>query len=432
MFGELMKNVLIIGSGAREHAIADAFKRSKGIGKIYVSPGNDGIKKDFECFSTEVTDADKPFAELIEQIKEKKIDYVFVGNEQALSDGIADELENAGIPVVGPSQKAAMIESSKVFSKFIMKKYHVPTADYQVFTAHKEALEYLNNAHYPVVVKADGLAAGKGVIIASDFAEASEALKLIFLDKKFGSAGNQVIIETFLKGEEASIFAFSDGQHFVSTIFAQDHKAIYDGDKGSNTGGMGAFAPVDKFSHLKEKVDREIFKPVLDGMKAEGTPFKGVLFAGLMIDKDEINVIEFNCRLGDPETEVILPLMKTDFALLCEAIIQKQIDQIELEFINQYAVTVVSASSGYPESFEKGNPITINQTIENYQGQIFYAGVKQSGDYLVNNGGRVLCATALADTLKQAIDTAYQMTACISFSNRYYRKDIGQKGLEKK
>jgi len=432
MFGELMKNVLIIGSGAREHAIADAFKRSKGIGKIYVSPGNDGIKKEFECFSTEVTDKDKPFAELIEQIKEKKIDYVFVGNEQALSDGIADELENAGIPVVGPSQKAAMIESSKVFSKFIMKKYHVPTADYQVFTAHKEALGYLNNAHYPVVIKADGLAAGKGVIIASDFAEASEALKLIFLDKKFGSAGNQVIIETFLKGEEASIFAFSDGQYFVSTIFAQDHKAIYDGDKGPNTGGMGAFAPVDKFSHLKEKVDREIFKPVLDGMKAEGTPFKGVLFAGLMIDKDEINVIEFNCRLGDPETEVILPLMKTDFALLCEAIIQKQIDQIELEFINQYAVTVVSASLGYPESFEKGNPITINQTIKNYQGQIFYAGVKQSGDYLVNNGGRVLCATALADTLKLAIDTAYQMTACVSFSNRYYRKDIGQKGLEKK
>jgi len=432
MFGELMKNVLIIGSGAREHAIADAFKRSKGIGKIYVSPGNDGIKKEFECFSTEVTDKDKPFAELIEQIKEKKSDYVFVGNEQALSDGIADELENAGIPVVGPSQKAAMIESSKVFSKFIMKKYHVPTADYQVFTAHKEALGYLNNAHYPVVIKADGLAAGKGVIIASDFAEASEALKLIFLDKKFGSAGNQVIIETFLKGEEASIFAFSDGQYFVSTIFAQDHKAIYDGDKGPNTGGMGAFAPVDKFSHLKEKVDREIFKPVLDGMKAEGTPFKGVLFAGLMIDKDEINVIEFNCRLGDPETEVILPLMKTDFALLCEAIIQKQIDQIELEFINQYAVTVVSASLGYPESFEKGNPITINQTIKNYQGQIFYAGVKQSGDYLVNNGGRVLCATALADTLKLAIDTAYQMTACVSFSNRYYRKDIGQKGLEKK
>ncbi len=425
-----MAKVLIVGSGAREHAIAVAFQRDTAVEEVFVSPGNDGIAQFFSCFKYEAKDKNEPFVEIVNFVKEKKIDYVFVGNEQALADGIADYLEAHGIDVIGPSQKAAQIESSKVFSKNLMKKYGVPTADYAVCEDYVAALRHIAGQSFPLVLKADGLAAGKGVIIAQDKQEAIAALDLIFLDKKFGNAGNQVIIESFLSGEEASIFAFSDGEHFVSTVFSQDHKALYDNDEGPNTGGMGAFAPVDKFFMLKDKVDKVIFEPIFQGLKNEGMPFKGVLYAGLMIDGEDINVVEFNCRLGDPEAEVILPIMTNSLAELCQAIIEKSIDQCELKFSGQYAVGVISASKGYPEAFERGKPIFIHKGIETLTGQIYFAGVKQQGENLFTNGGRVLCATALGSSLQEAIDKAYSMTECVQFSNQYYRKDIGQKGLK--
>lgn len=420
-----MNKILLIGSGAREHAIARALKADQEH-QIIVSPGNAGIALDFPCISL------KAFQDIVDYAKENEIDYVFVGNEQPLAEGLADVLSMNQIPVIGPSQKAALIESSKVFSKNLMKKYNIPTAEYQVFEQYDACLEYLKTANYPQVLKADGLAAGKGVLIVFDYQSAEDALKLLMLDKKFGDAGNQVIAEEFLVGEEASVFAFCDGEHFISTIFAQDHKAVYDDDKGPNTGGMGAFAPVDKFAHLKEKVDQLVFQPILDGMKNEGYPFVGVLFAGLMIHQDKINVIEFNCRLGDPETEVILPLLDCRFNDLCLAILQKRVHEFDLKWKKQYAVTVVCASEGYPESFDKGNPISIDPEIKEYSGCIYYAGVSQNpqiNEGLVNSGGRVLCATALEDNLKKSIDTAYQMVKCIHFDNKYHRTDIGKKGL---
>lgn len=420
-----MNKILLIGSGAREHAIARALKADQEH-QIVVSPGNAGIALEFPCVVL------KTFNDIVNYVKDINIDYVFVGNEQPLAEGLVDVLTENQIPVIGPSQKAAQIESSKVFSKNLMKKYHIPTAEYQVFDQYDHCLNYLKTANYPQVLKADGLAAGKGVLIVPDYQSAEDALKLLMLDKKFGDAGNQVIAEEFLMGEEASVFAFCDGEHFISTIFAQDHKAVYDGDKGPNTGGMGAFAPVDQFAHLKDKVDQLVFQPVLEGMKKEGFPFVGVLFAGLMIHQDQINVIEFNCRLGDPETEVILPLLDCRFNELCLAILQKRVHQFELKWKKQYAVTVVCASEGYPESFDKGNPICIDPEISQYSGCIYYAGVSKNTDQamgLVNSGGRVLCATALEDSLKKSIDTAYQMVDCIHFSNKYHRTDIGKKGL---
>jgi phosphoribosylamine--glycine ligase len=419
-----MNKVLIIGSGAREHAIADAFKRSKNISQIFVSPGNDGIRKEFECLKLD------SFEEIALFVEKNDIAYVFVGNEQPLSEGICDFLENRNIKVIGPSQKAARIESSKVFSKDLMRKYNIPTAKYEVFEDCEACCRYLEGSQFPIVLKADGLAAGKGVVIAQSLNEAQNAVNQLMKDKKFGEAGNKIVVEGFLTGEEASVFAFSDGKTFVSTIFAQDHKAVYDGDRGPNTGGMGAFAPVDKFIGLKEKVDSLIIKPTLEAMEKEGCPFKGVLFAGLMINKEKVDVIEFNCRLGDPETEVILPLLETDFDELCQSILNSSVANINLIWKDSYAETVVAASEGYPDVFEKGNEIKIEASISGNNGKLFYAGVKENNGCLVNSGGRVLCTTGFGNSLKEAIEEAYAMLGKVTFSNKYNRSDIAQKGLK--
>ncbi|MDD4154973.1 MAG: phosphoribosylamine--glycine ligase [Candidatus Cloacimonetes bacterium] len=422
-----MKNILVLGSGAREHTIADAFNQSKHTDKIFVMPGNDGIKKYYQTVPQE------DFNGILDFVENNKIDLVFVGGEQLLSEGISDFLLSHNIKVIGPTKDAAQIESSKVFAKNLMQKYNIPTANSAIFNKTSSAISYLKGKKFPIVLKADGLAAGKGVIIASNFTEAELSIKEIMLDKKFGEAGSQIVIEDFLYGEEASIFAFCDGDNYVSTIFSQDHKRVFDEDKGLNTGGMGAFAPVDKFTKLKKQVDEQIFTPILSALKKENCSFSGVLYAGLMINNENISVIEFNCRLGDPETQVILPLLKNDFYELCTAISNKTIHNINLEWEDKYAVTVVLASKGYPESFEKGKQIYIDSSIEKKQDiKLYYAGVKDSKELncLVNNGGRVISLTSLGISLIDAINSAYNNLKFIKSDILRFRHDIGKKGLQ--
>lgn len=422
----MLKNILILGSGGRENAIAEAFVKSSKVSEIYVMPGNDGIAKNFKTLPQQDFDG------IYGLIKEKNIDLVFVGGEQLLSEGIVDFLSQKGIKVVGPTKAAAQIESSKAFAKNIMKKYNIPTAGYEVFTDFSNAVSYLKNKEYPVVLKADGLAAGKGVLIAETFIEAETYLKDILLNKKFGNAGSSVVIEDFLKGEEASVFAFSDGVDFVSTIMAQDHKRAEDNDRGPNTGGMGAYAPVDKFKHLKGKVDEEIFKPVLEAMNKEGYPFKGILYAGLMIYENEVSIVEFNCRFGDPETQAVLPLLKTDFYDISEAIVDNRISSIKLDWENKYAVNIVLASKGYPEDFQKGLAIDISpEVFSDSKLKIYYAGVKYSSalNSLVNSGGRVLNLCCFHDTLEKAVNYAYNKINLIKSDILRFRTDIGKKGI---
>lgn len=423
-----MINVMIIGSGAREHAIARAFDKSRKVENIFLFPGNDGIAMDFNCVELLTN------AHLVEFINQQNIDLVFVGNEQPLAEGLVDYLKAHHVAVVGPTQSAARIESSKIFAKNLMKKYGIPTAGFETFHDIDSCLSYLKGVTYPQVIKADGLAAGKGVVICESFEEAEEAVVSMMQDEKYGSAGLQIVVEEFMEGEEASIFAFSDGESFISTIFCQDHKQVFDGDKGPNTGGMGAFAPVNKFSHLKDQVDQTIFKPVLEAMVREGCPFEGVLYAGLMMTKEGPKVVEFNCRLGDPETQVLLPLLQTDFYDICQAIIQKRIKEIQLKWRAKYAVTVVAASQGYPGVFEKGFELHIPDTLLNKEDlHLYYSGVRHSqGEKeisLKTNGGRVMCVTALKDTLQESIQYVYENIKMIQFENIYYRQDIGKKGL---
>ncbi len=423
-----MINVLIIGSGAREHAIAQAFDKSHKTQNIFVFPGNDGISEEYNCVEL------LTFAHVVEFINQQNIDLVFVGNEQMLSEGLVDYLSEHQVSVIGPTKSATRIESSKIFAKKLMRKYNIPTADFETFSDIEECLLYLKTVNYPQVVKADGLAAGKGVVICQNIDEAEQAVISMMQEERFGDAGSHIVVESFMKGEEASVFAFCDGEDFISTIICQDHKQIFDGDKGPNTGGMGAFAPVKKFDFLKEQIDESIFRPVLKAMKAEGCPFKGVLYAGLMITETGAKVVEFNSRLGDPETQVLLPLLETDFYDICHAIIQNRIKEIKLHWKDQYAVTVVAASEGYPGKFEKGFEILISNDIQNREDiRINYAGVTRKGRSkdicLSTNGGRVLSVTALSDSLDQTITKAYEAIKEVNFEHIYYRKDIGKKGL---
>ena len=416
--------VLVVGSGAREHAIAEAFQKSSKIDKVIISPGNDGIALEFETISL------PEFVQIRDFVNANKIDFVFIGPEQPLAEGLTDYLQKHKIRVVGPSQKAARIESSKAFAKEIMQKSNVPTASYRSFTKHDEALKYLQNCSYPQVIKADGLAAGKGVIIVNNLEDAKDAIKEMMLDEVFGNAGNQVVIEEFMVGWETSIFAFTDGENFVSTIFSQDHKAIYDGDKGPNTGGMGAYAPIDKAVSYKEFVDQKVFTPVLKAMRDENSIFRGVLYAGLMITKDGPKVVEFNCRFGDPETQVVLPLLKTDFADVCLAILDNKIEELKLEWKEAYAVNVVAASEGYPGKYRKGDTIKISSDFESNTGaKVYYSGVKKDGASLVTSGGRVCSVTTHADNLVDTITKTYTYFSKIDFTGKTYRSDIGQKGL---
>jgi len=425
-----MKNILILGSGAREHALAKKFHQAKC--KPFVVPGNDGIKREFDTFTIESQDITDSFLDIYEIIQENNIDLVFAGSEQYLAGGIVDFLSDLDVPVVGPTKAAARIETSKVFAKNLMTKYGIPTAKYQTFTSTKEAIDYLDQVEFPIVIKADGLAAGKGVIIAKDRQEAVVAISDMISGARFGLAGKEIVIEEFLVGKEVSVFAFCDGEHFVSTIFAEDHKQAFDEDLGPNTGGMGAYAPVGSFAPLKQKVDTQIFAPILQAMKTEGYPFTGVLFAGLMINKGSLKVIEFNCRMGDPETQVLLPLLKNNITDICSAIINKHIDCVHLQWKPKYAVNVVLVSKGYPDSYEKGYPIEIDPALFNDEDLIIYfAGIKEDPEtnMLYNNGGRVMSITCLKDTLPEAINYAYKKIRLIKSGNLRYRGDIGRRQI---
>lgn len=409
--------ILVLGSGAREHAIAVKFEESQQVNMVIVSPGNGGIAQEFECVEL------PSFADIVTYVKNNMIDMVFVGPEQPLSEGVVDYLEAAGIVAIGPNKKASQIESSKAFAKDLMKRYNVPTADYEVFTHYTEAQKYLSHCAYPIVFKADGLAAGKGVVIVNSQAEAEQELKEFMLDSKFGDAGSTLVIEEFLQGWETSIFAFCDGEDFVTTIFSMDHKQLEAGDKGPNTGGMGAIAPIIEAEKYKFEIEKEVFAPVLAGMKKEGAPFKGVLYCGLMMTEQGFKVIEFNCRFGDPETQVVLPLLKTDLVDICLAIHEQRVKELELLWQDQFAINIVCASAGYPGEYEKGKEILITDIVDD--SKVYYAGVKYSQGKLLTNGGRVLGVTSLSYNREELIKKAYSLVENIVFQGKIIRTDIG-------
>ena len=421
-------NVLVIGSGGREHAICWKIKQSTRLNKLYVATGNAGISKIVDGVFGK-TD----FESLLDFVKEKNVDYIIVGPEMPLAEGIVDFFEKRNIAIFGGTKKAAMLESSKIFSKKIMQKYGIPTAKFGYFDNPNEAFAYLTDCQYPLVIKADGLAAGKGVIIAKSENQAREAISAMLSGKAFGLAGQRIVIEEFLEGQEASIFAFCDGKNFISTIASQDHKRALDGDKGLNTGGMGAYAPAPIItSELKRFVDNAIFKPLLDGMNREGIPYKGVLYAGLMLTKEGIKVLEFNCRFGDPETQVVLPLLKTDLMDIIEATINGRLDKINLEWHDKSAACVILASGGYPQKYEKGKLIYGLSSEMGSDILVFHAGTKfdENGNF-ITAGGRVLGITAIAENLKAALDKSYKAIEKIHFENMHFRKDIGFKAISK-
>lgn len=431
-----MAKVLVIGGGGREHAIVSAFQESSHVSRIYAAPGNPGMtlsRSKNQKIPIELLKANT-LKDIYNIVLEKHIDLVFVGPEQYIEQGIADYLEDKGVEVIAPNRQAARLESSKIFAKELMSRYDIPTASYTTVTNIEYGRNHLKNSTYPVVLKADGLAAGKGVFIAENRAEAEKALISMMEDKVFGSAGEKVIIEDYLTGWEASIFAVTDGKDYKLTIFSQDHKKLSDGDKGPNTGGMGAYAPVDKAQQYLETVDETIFKTLFSALKSENIEYRGILYAGLIFTETGPKVLEFNCRLGDPETQVLLPLLENDIWDICTAITKREVCNLELRWLPKYAVNVVVASQGYPGSYQKGSLITISDKIFNDNDiEIFFAGVANKNSegsdsrLLVNSGGRVLSITALGDTLDNAIRRAYDSLQLIYFDGMYYRTDIAAK-----
>lgn len=416
--------VLIVGSGGREHAIAHSVAKSNKVTKIYCAPGNAGIAELAECVSIGAMEFDK----LVTFAKEKEIDLVIVGMDDPLVGGLIDCFESAGIRAFGPRKNAAILEGSKAFSKDLMKKYNIPTAAYENFDDPQMALSYLETAKYPIVLKADGLALGKGVLICNTLEEARAGVKEIMLDKKFGVSGNTMVIEEFMTGREVSVLSFVDGNTIKTMTSAQDHKRAKDGDQGLNTGGMGTFSPSPFYT---EEVDRfckeHIYQKTVDAMKAEGREFKGIIFFGLMLTPEGPKVLEYNARFGDPEAQVVLPRMKTDLVEVMEACIDGTLDQINLEFEDNAAVCVVLASDGYPLSYQKGLPIEGLEEFKKQEGYYcFHAGTKLDGGQIVTNGGRVLGVTAKGATLKEARANAYKATEWVSFANKYMRNDIGK------
>ena len=414
--------VLIVGGGGREHAIAEAVSRSPQVSKIYCAPGNGGIAELAECVPITPMEFDK----LVSFAKEKEIDLTVIGMDDPLVGGIVDAFEAEGLRVFGPRKNAAILEGSKAFSKDLMKKYNIPTAAYETFDNAGDALDYLENAKFPIVLKADGLALGKGVLICNDLEEAKAGVKEIMEDKKFGSAGNRMVVEEFMTGREVSVLTFVDGKTIRVMTSAQDHKRAGDGDTGLNTGGMGTFSPSPFYTEEVDKFCREkIYQPTVDAMRAEGREFRGVIFFGLMLTEDGPKVLEYNARFGDPETQVVLPRMKNDLLEVMEACTDGTLDKIELEFEDNAAVCVVLASDGYPVKYEKGYEIT---GLENFKGKddyfCFHAGSAFKDGKIVTNGGRVLGITALGDTLVEARAKAYEATEWIDFENKYMRHDI--------
>lgn len=416
--------ILLVGGGGREHAILHAIAKSPRVDKIYVAPGNAGMADMAELVNIGVMEFDK----LVAFAREHEIDLTVCSQDDPLCAGIVDAFEEAGLRIFGTRKNAAIIEGSKAFSKDLMKKYNIPTAAYETFDDPAKAEEYLKSQKMPIVLKADGLALGKGVLICQTLEEAIEGVKEIMEDKKFGSAGNELVIEEFMTGREVSCLAFVDGTNYALMTSSQDHKRAGDGDTGLNTGGMGTFSPSPFFTKDIQKIcDEKIFRPTVDAMKKEGREFKGVLYFGLMLTADGPKVVEYNTRFGDPETQVVLPRMKTDIIDVFEACIDGKLDEIKLEFEDNAAVCVVLASEGYPVSYEKGFPIEGFDKFDNRKYYCFHAGTKFDAEgRIVTNGGRVLGITALGSNLKEARKNAYEATEWISFKNKYMRHDIGK------
>ena len=416
--------VLIVGSGGREHAIAWKVAQSPKVDKIYCAPGNAGIAEYAECVPISAMEFDK----LAAFAKEHEVDLTVIGMDDPLVGGIVDVFEAQGLRVFGPRKNAAILEGSKAFSKDLMKKYNIPTAAYETFTDPHKALEYLQTAKMPIFLKADGLALGKGVLICNTLEEAQAGVKEIMEDKKFGSAGNQMVIEEFMTGREVSVLSFVDGDTIRIMTSSQDHKRALDGDQGLNTGGMGTFSPSPFYTkEVDEFCKKYIYQPSVDAMKKEGRTFKGIIFFGLMLTADGPKVLEYNARFGDPETQVVLPRMKNDIVEVFEACIDGTLNQIELEFEDNAAVCVVLASDGYPVKYEKGIPMHGFENFKNKDGYYcFHAGTKFKDGEIVTNGGRVLGITATGKDLKEARKNAYEATDWIQFANKYMRHDIGK------
>lgn len=416
--------IMVVGSGGREHAIIKKLKQSDGVDKIYALPGNGGISDDALCVNIRATDIES----IVRFAEETGIDYAVVAPDDPLVLGCVDALEAAGVPCFGPRANAAVIEGSKVFSKNLMKKYNIPTAAYETFASAEEALGYLDGARMPAVIKADGLALGKGVIIAGTRDEARAAVNEIMLDKKFGKSGDSIVIEEYLTGPEVSVLAFTDGKTIVPMVSSMDHKRALDGDLGPNTGGMGTVAPNPYYTEkIADRCMNEIFMPTVKAMNAEGRTFKGCLYFGLMLTQDGPKVIEYNCRFGDPETQVVLPLLESDLLKIMTAVTNGTLADCEVRFSNKSAACVIMASKGYPVKYEKGYEINIPSDLTE---SVYVAGAEKRDGKMITNGGRVIGVTATADTLKEAVAAAYEKVGRISFKNAYYRKDIGAKALK--
>ena len=419
--------VMVVGGGGREHAIIKKIRENKNVEKIYALPGNGGIAADAECVDIGAKDIEK----ITEFAKENGIDYAIVAPDDPLVLGAVDSLQAAGIPCFGPEAKAAIIEGSKIFSKNLMKKYGIPTAAYEVFDNEADALKYLENCKYPTVIKADGLALGKGVIIAQTKDEAVKAVRSMMEDMIFGNSGARIVIEEFLTGPEVSVLSFTDGNVVVPMVSSMDHKRAHDNDEGPNTGGMGTVAPNPYYTkEVADECMEKIFLPTIKAMNAEGRTFKGCLYFGLMITKDGPKVIEYNCRFGDPETQVVLPLLESDLLTVMQAVTNGTLADTEVKFSDKCACCVILASKGYPVKYESGYEIVLPETKDDEV--IYVAGAKKDGDRLLSSGGRVLGVTAVAGELKEAIDKAYSLTEKVKFDNGFCRKDIGKRALMRK
>ena len=419
--------IMVVGGGGREHAIIKKIKENKEVTEIFAVPGNGGMAKDATLVNIGAKEIDK----IVEFAKENKIDYAVVAPDDPLVLGCVDALEAVGIPAFGPRANAAIIEGSKVFSKNLMKKYNIPTATYEVFEDADAALEYVKTCPIPTVVKADGLALGKGVIIAMEREEAVDAVKSIMMDKKFGASGNKIVVEEFLTGPEVSVLAFTDGTTLIPMVSSMDHKRALDGDAGLNTGGMGTIAPNPYYTKaIADECMKTIFLPTIEAMNKEGRQFRGCLYFGLMLTPNGPKVIEYNCRFGDPETQVVLPLLESDLLEVMMATTNGTLDKCEVKFANKSACCVIMASGGYPEAYESGFEITIADEVFD---SVFVAGAKLDGEKLLTAGGRVLGVTAVADDLVSAIDAAYAKLSKVSFNKAHFRHDIGaraRKALE--
>ncbi len=423
-------NILVIGSGGREHAIIWKLKQSKKVKNIFCAPGNGGISQLAKCVNVK-PDASRT---LVEFAQRNKIDLTIVGPEGPLSQGIVDDFRRKKLRIFGPERKAAQLESSKVFSKEFMRQYHIPTAPFRVFTSYAEAIGFCNSAEFPLVIKADGLAAGKGVAVVKDIPQATAALDDIMMKKIFGKAGDRVVIESFLAGTEVSIMAITDGKVIVPLIPSQDHKRAFDNDRGPNTGGMGAYAPVDFITpETMELIQEHILVPTINGLRNENIPYAGVLYAGLMLTEAGPRVLEFNCRFGDPETQVVLPLLRTDLVDVLMATVEGKVGNLpKLEWRKGAAACVIMASRGYPGSYKNGIPINGLDTIKDNNSAVFHAGTKRENGRFFTNGGRVLGVTGFDNDLKAAIDRAYTSVKKIRYDGAMFRRDIGAKAFQQK